>query len=748
MNQKLRTFLGAKQLRSVFLLLRISGLKNAILIATLFINAFVQAQSMVTYAGDSGNESFNDVIQISNGHILIIGVADDLLWVPQNVSITTWSNPGISNNQGTNRIPILIEFDSSLQNMLNVYHLPSNAAEDFRFIKTTNVPGQPTGDIYISGTTEDNTTGGYFIGRLDNNFINGNPTGFLWVENVKAKAGQNVKIYQPWDVGSDGKVVYAYGDSHDYNWSAIYRLKADGTDDVVSEWRVHWDLNNTEFYGNAASYPGGPSGLAHSAIVFKRDANRCELRSTNQADYDTWLPDGNGGMKKGMWPLDVLFDSPCSPGQPGNTTSGPGYTGYSPGATFTYGPSSICIDRRNNFMYIGFNAKSVLPSSLPDFEPAVMAMNNDGLLLWWSRIYHEVTPNGDTTNSTPDQYIDALAIDYSQPVSSGVLVVSARCHGNNVENLWEGNTIAANANASGFQNQFTGTNGNIHISWLGKLQTADGTLLNSTYVAEYNNTTTGLGGPHTDPNLDNWPDPNAGWPNVNTTYLGKNMLKVTADGSVIVLGKGRRTITTANAYQKMIRQTGSGNSCWNDFVRQYTPTLSKPLYSSILVGQWDTVTQTGGDNVRLYGMFKTEHGIIAVGKHTGVANDMPVSGVPSWGNSTFNNESAVVAYFRAANIENTNDSPVVITTVGNEENSDSQLNIAPNPADGSFTIDLGETQYTSKITVTNMLGEVVYMSTVAPTKFVQISTSGFASGVYLVQVQSETGLRTQRVVVQ
>jgi len=317
-----------------------------------------------------------------------------------------------------------------------------------------------------------------------------------------------------------------------------------------------------------------------------------------------------------------------------------------------------------------------------------------------------------------------------------------------VENLWEGNTIAANANASGFQNQFTGTNGNIHISWLGKLQTADGTLLNSTYVAEYNNTTTGLGGPHSDPNLDNWPDPNAGWPNVNTTYLGKNMLKVTADGSVIVLGKGRRTITTANAYQKMIRQTGSGNSCWNDFVRQYTPTLSKPLYSSILVGQWDTVTQTGGDNVRLYGMFKTEHGIIAVGKHTGVANDMPVSGVPSWGNSTFNNESAVVAYFRAANIENTNDSPVVITTVGNEENSDSQLNIAPNPADGSFTIDLGETQYTSNITITNMLGEVVYMSTVAPTKFVQISTSGFASGVYLVQVQSETGLRTQRVVLQ
>jgi hypothetical protein len=729
----------------------IRTVKNAVKISLFFVLILLcflsKAQNLVTYAGGSGNESFNDVIQLSNGHILIIGVSDNLSWIPQNVPITQWANPGISNNQGTNRIPILIEFDSSLQNMLNVYHLPSNAAEDFRFIKTTNVPGQPTGDIYISGTTEDNTTGGYFIGRLDNNFINGNPTGFLWVENVKAKAGQNVKIYQPWDVGSDGKVVYAYGDSHDYNWSAIYRLKADGTDDVVSEWRVHWDLNNAEFYGNAASYPGGPSGLAHSAIVFKRDANRCELRSTNQADYDTWLPDGNGGMKKGMWPLDVLFDSPCSPGQPGNTTSGPGYTGYSPGATFTYGPSSICIDRRNNFMYIGFNAKSVLPSSLPDFEPAVMAMNNDGLLLWWSRIYHEVTPNGDTTNSTPDQYIDALAIDYSQPVSSGVLVVSARCHGNNVENLWEGNTIAANANASGFQNQFTGTNGNIHISWLGKLQTADGTLLNSTYVAEYNNTTTGLGGPHSDPNLDNWPDPNAGWPNVNTTYLGKNMLKVTADGSVIVLGKGRRTITTANAYQKMIRQTGSGNSCWNDFVRQYTPTLSKPLYSSILVGQWDTVTQTGGDNVRLYGMFKTEHGIIAVGKHTGVANDMPVSGVPSWGANTFNNESAVVAYLRASNIANIDDSPMIATTGIHQETKELHLHLFPNPADESFTIDLGETETTGTITITNQLGETVYTKTISQTKQVQVGTKNYATGVYFVQMQSETGFRTARLII-
>ncbi len=730
------------------LALQLKKTGQALFFLSMFQFSFLgHAQDVVTYAGSAGRESFNDVIQLSNGRFLIIGVADDLGWIPQGVPVIQWENPGITNNQGTNRIPLVLELDSTLQTILAVYHLPSNAAEDFRFIKTTNIPGEPTGDMYISGTTEDSASGGYFIGRLDNNFVNGDPTGFQWVENVRAVPGQNIKTYQPWDVGSDGKVVYAYGDSHDYNWSAIYRLKDDGSDDVVDEWRVHWDLNNSEHYGNAASYSGGASGLAYSAIVFKRDPNRCELRSTNQDDYDAWFPDGNGGMKKGKWPLDVLYDAPCAPGEVGNTVNGPGYTGYSPGATFTYGPSSICIDRRNNFMYIGFNAKSVLPGGLPDFEPAVMAMNSDGLLQWWSRLYHEVTPDEEYTNSTPDQYIDALAIDYSQAESSGVLVVSARCHGNNVENLWEGNSIAANASAYGFQNQFTGTNGDIHISWLGKLRTTDATLLNSTYVAEYFNTTNGWGEPHADPNLDSWPDPNSGWPNVNTTYLGKNMLKVTADGSVVVLGKGRRTITTANAYQKMILPSEAGNSCWNDFVRQYTPTLSKPLYSSLLVGQWNPETEQGGNNVRLHGMYKTASGIVVVGMHTGEPNDMPVNNVPAWGSSTFNNESAVVAYFKASNIANPNDSPVAGPVGIGASTRKTELQLFPNPADETCTIALGEIETGVTITMTTMRGETVFETSVAQMKQVQISTRDYAPGMYLVRLQSHTGVRVARVII-
>jgi len=120
-------------------------------------------------------------------------------------------------------------------------------------------------------------------------------------------------------------------------------------------------------------------------------------------------------------------------------------------------------------------------------------------------------------------------------------------HGNNVENFWEGNSILETTGANGFQNQFTGTIGNLHISWLEKLNTDNGNLLHSTYVAEMGQGTTGIGSPHPNPLINGWPNPNSGWLNVNTTRLVQNTVKTTADGSVIIMGTARRPMTTSNA---------------------------------------------------------------------------------------------------------------------------------------------------------------------------------------------------------
>ena len=288
------------------------------------------------------------------------------------------------------------------------------------------------------------------------------------------------------------------------------------------------------------------------------------------------------------------------------------------------------------------------------------------------------------------------------------LVVTARCHGNNNENFWEGNTIASNPSASGFQNQFTGSNGNIHISWIGKLATDGGTLQHSTYVAEFSNDPSGIGAAHPNPLMDGWPNPNAGWPELNTTRLQKNTVKVTADGSVLVIGTGRRTMTTSNAHQKMPKPGNGSTSSWNYFVRQYNSDLSYPLYSSLVVGMWDTLNEQLGSNTELFNVFKMRKGIITVGQHNGINGQLPVVNIPSWGNAQYDSVSAIIGYFEAGEIFNPEDSPVdtQITTGYIEATALlPEIVISPNPTRGEITVRCNEP--VDQIVVYNIWGEKI-----------------------------------------
>ncbi|NRA49549.1 MAG: T9SS type A sorting domain-containing protein [Phaeodactylibacter sp.] len=715
-----------------------------ILLFLLLLNACLFAQNRLFYAGGGGSESFYDVMQLSDGTILVAGVADDLDWLPAETAQIELEAEGIYNNQGTNRYPILLQLDSSLSTLLRVVHLPMGTAEDFRFIKQTGMAGAPTGALYLSGNTSDNQEGGYFVGRLDNNFVNGVPTRFEWVMNLRCSQNGYPKRYHPWDVDADGRVYYVRGDSHDWNWSSMHRLRSNGEMDVVENWRLHWKKSGGEYRNTPASAyePGGSDSLSHSGIVFKRDG-RCQLRSWTQEDYDLWQPDGNGGWKKGRWPLDVLFNSPCDPA--GETpTSGPGYTGYRPAATFTYGPSAVVVDRRNGDCYLGLNMKSVLPGGNPDFEPAVMKMDSSGRMIWWSRLYHEVRPDSSMHNSTPDQYVDGLAIDYSISLPNSRVVVNARCHGNNVENFWEGNTLFHNPDADGFQRQFTGSSGNIHISWLGKLNTLDGAIYQSTYVAELAQGATGVGSPHTDPLMDGWPDPNSGWPTVNTTRLACNAITTTADGSVIVLGVGRRPLTTSNAYFKMTNPLYGGLSAWSSFVRQYDAELNRPLYSSIVRGVWDTLTAQPPSNVDLFGVEKLRNGVLVVGHHKGEGEDMPVTGSPTWGDTHYNGQDGVIGYFEAEEIFNPDDGAVgggpVVPTI--ETMTPPAMKVFPNPASNQLTIS--PEKGLQRLTLYDLNGKIQRIAEGAPT----LTLTGLPAGMYILEGHYSGGqLKTSRVVV-
>ena len=713
----------------------------------LLFSATIPAQQhVVTYAGNSGREAFFTVSRLSDGTFLVGGVADDLAWIDASVPRTVLPTVGISNPGGTGRTAFILRLSADLQTPLDVLHLPAGAAEDIRFIKQSNLPNAPTDDVVISG----NTTGGYFLGRLNGNWVDAAPTGFDWVRTLEASG--YIKENHPWDVGGDGRVVYISGETHGFDWCAMYRLDPAGEREVVEHWRVHWRTLGGEWRGTPASaYTDQGNPLSYSGVVFKRD-NRCELRSHTMADFTLMQPDGNGGMKQGKWPLDFMFTAPCDPNG-ATPTNGPGYTGYFPAATPVYGASVVTIDRRDNSIYVGMNMKTTLPDGNPDFEPAVIKFNNDGALAWWSRLYHEIQPDGTLVNSSPDQYVDGIAVDYSLPLAQANVVVNARCHGNNVENLWEGNEIAANPGASGFQNRFTGTSGNIHISWLGKLASADGTLRHSTYVAEYVEGATNFGGAHPDPNLAGWPDPNAGWPNVNTTRLARSAVRTTADGSVCIAGVGRRTITTANAWQQMPLPSSGLSGTWNQFVRVYTPDLSAPKYSSLLVGQWNTGNGSGGDNTDVYGLWKTADGIVAVGRHRPdpgnpgqhLGAPIPTTNVPAWGQPAPQHESAILVHYTANTLVDPNDGPSVGTSVQVQDPRPA-LHVHPNPASDGFFVQVGD-GHDGRLDLLDAAGRMVWSSRVEG-RSTWVETRSLGDGIYLLQWHSAGGgTTTQRVAV-
>jgi Secretion system C-terminal sorting domain len=707
------------------------------LLLLMYFPSFAQVNT-VTYAGSSGKETFYDVMQITDGTFLVCGYAQDLSWIPGGVPQIQLSYSGsIPNAQGTNQYGFILHLSTDLQSILEVVHFPQGAVEDIRFMKTNSLPYNETGDLFISCNTldTDNNNGGYIIAKLDHNFIDGTPAALSWFNIVWAKSGP--KDYHPWDVTSDGQVYYISGEAHGYDWSAIYCLNANGQRKVMNNWRTHWLTDGSEWKGTPASANplGSIDSVKWSGIALKI-WGRCELRSWTANDFNTYYPDGNGGTRKGKWPADFMFDSPCDPTNP--TANGPGYTGYSNEACCpVWGGSSIAVDRRSNHVYIGMNMKSYFnPLNTPDFEPSVIAMDTTGELIWWSRLYHEITPAGDTVGSIPDQYVDALAIDYA----NDKIVVGARAHGNNTENLWEGNTISSDPAATAFQNQFTGTNGNIHESWLGKLRLADGVLTNSTYVAELAEGTGSLGTPHPDPNLDGWPNPNTGWPDVNTTRLAKNNMKITSSGDVCILGVGRRTITTANAYQKMVKPFYGGLSAWNSFVRVYDAEFHVPKYSSLIVGEWDTLTQAGGDNTNIFGVYKTAQGVICVGRQTSdgsgvpIGNDLPVTNVTPWGNSTPQNESAVLVYYQAANLYNPDDSIAIGTGMSAAFERKSKMTVFPNPGNGQFHISFSIENFNQQewnFRITDLSGRTMMTGEVAQNRF---EVQALPSGVYQVEV--------------
>ena len=90
--------------------------------------------------------------------------------------------------------------------------------------------------------------------------------------------------------------------------------------------------------------------------------------------------------------------------------------------------------------------------------------------------------------------------------------------------------------------------------------------------------------------------------------------------------------------------------------------------------------------------------------------------------------------------------------IGIKENTLSKMKLFPNPTSGSVTINLlSKVQGDATLTVTNLMGQLVYNQTVnleyGATQLM-IDCSDFTSGFYLVNISTNTGTTTQKLIVQ
>ena len=88
-------------------------------------------------------------------------------------------------------------------------------------------------------------------------------------------------------------------------------------------------------------------------------------------------------------------------------------------------------------------------------------------------------------------------------------------------------------------------------------------------------------------------------------------------------------------------------------------------------------------------------------------------------------------------------------TTGISENSiASSINLFPNPAKNHLTIDLGSNNKKVELTIADITGKVIYTTTANETNMIEVNTSEFAAGIYIVRIQASGFVGTKKLVLE
>jgi len=84
-------------------------------------------------------------------------------------------------------------------------------------------------------------------------------------------------------------------------------------------------------------------------------------------------------------------------------------------------------------------------------------------------------------------------------------------------------------------------------------------------------------------------------------------------------------------------------------------------------------------------------------------------------------------------------------TVGIDEIGENEVSLYPNPA--SSRVNVTSIHEMTRLTVTNYVGQIVYRENVTGSTRVELNTSSYQAGVYLVKIETESGVVTKRVII-
>lgn len=669
-----------------------------------FLGTTFAQQNIVTYLDGpaSSREEFNHSLTLSDGTHLIAGNSEDLTWLPTGTPTTILDTAGAGDLGNTFRTAYIIHLSADASTMLQVVHFPINTVQDVFKIKTNTPPGQATGDIFVSGRKN----GGYYLTKLNDNFVSGVPTAMVWYKEVtvgsvgSGKTGFDGQSWhreqQPWDVDSKGRVYYAEREEFSFEWSALRRLDENGETDHVKNWpnhevtysyngdttfvdvndnntvvvnrvgRIHDKINVGDSLWVKRTYTAANG--SDSTVSLKVEAHRLYgsyimmkpagtsasgLRSMSSTDYNTLLPDEKGQLRQGLYPDDYVYPQPCvrlpdSTWDCHTNTSTPatpgfyGYYGWT-GQFQTGRVGDVVVDKRNDNMYLGYT----LGLQHVSFStPASSADFNYGQVHFNSTIV-AFDSTGDLRWYARMHPSDSSGSGFTAQHFIDFLAIDYQ--NNDLVGL-------ATGYAQSDANFYDGTNSYMNslpagldqktYLWAGRYDLDTLLLKNSTFVAEYGEN--GSTAPSfADPNLSPWANPALASASAFENTVSKGLATGT-DGSVYFIGEARRPITTNNAYQKMY-QPDKDNcpdsvSAQSYFIRKMTADLDSIKYSSLLAARWIPSNGIGSRSIEVRGINVQNTGsILATGRRNNTFVDMPLANVPAWGDSLAANLAGMFA---------------------------------------------------------------------------------------------------------